>query len=135
MKKTTTINLGQSVFHIDEDAYELLRQYLDSLKSHFEKEDGADEILEDIEIRMSDLFKERIRYGLEVLTIRDTNEVIEIMGHPEDFEKDGLESEPVIKENCEEKEENATQQSFEKSEEIEKKEENFADEVMKQLNN
>lgn len=117
MKKTTTINLGQSVFHIDEDAYELLRQYLDSLKSHFEKEDGADEILEDIEIRMSDLFKERIRYGLEVLTIRDTNEVIEIMGHPEDFEKDGLESEPVIKENCEEKEENATQQSFEKSEE------------------
>lgn len=89
MKKTTTINLGQSIFHIDEDAYELLRQYLDSLKSHFENEEGADEILEDIESRMSDLFKERIRYGLEVLTVRDASEVIEIMGHPEDFEKDG----------------------------------------------
>ena len=37
MKKTTTINLGQSIFHIDEDAYELLRQYLDSLKNHFEQ--------------------------------------------------------------------------------------------------
>lgn len=94
MKKTTTINLGQSIFHIDEDAYESLRQYLDSLKSHFENEEGADEILEDIESRMSDLFKERIRYGLEVLTIRDASEVIEIMGHPEDFEKDGLAVEP-----------------------------------------
>ncbi len=118
MKKTTTINLGQSVFHIDEDAYELLRQYLDSLKCHFEKEDGADEILEDIEIRMSDLFKERIRYGLEVLTIRDTNEVIEIMGHPEDFEKDGLESEPV-EENCEKAEKDATAQFSDKSDKSE----------------
>lgn len=116
MKKTTTINLGQSIFHIDEDAYELLRQYLDSLKCHFEKEDGADEILEDIEIRMSDLFKERIRYGLEVITVRDVNEVIEIMGHPEDFERDGLESEPINSGDVKD-EESTSQQSQEKSEE------------------
>ncbi len=117
MKKTTTINLGQSIFHIDEDAYELLRQYLDSLKNHFENEEGADEILEDIESRMSDLFKERIRYGLEVLTVRDAREVIEIMGHPEDFEKDGLEAGPENVGGHKEASDAPAQPSSEKSEE------------------
>ena len=46
MKKTFTINLGGIIFHIDEDAYELLDKYLSNLRIHFSKEEGAEEVLE-----------------------------------------------------------------------------------------
>lgn len=90
MKKTTTINLNGAVIHIDEDAYQQLAEYLDNLKGHFAGEKGAEEILGDIESRIGDLFKTRLRYGIEVVALRDVNEVIEIMGQPEDFDCDVL---------------------------------------------
>ena len=49
MKKTLTVNLGGTVFNIDDDAYRLLDNYLSNLKIHFRKEAGADEIVDDIE--------------------------------------------------------------------------------------
>lgn len=49
MKKTLTVNLGGTVFHIDEDAYRLLDNYLCNLKLHFRKQEGAEEIVDDIE--------------------------------------------------------------------------------------
>ena len=55
MKKTLTINLGGSVFHIDEDAYQLLDKYLSNLRIHFKKEEGSDEIMNDFELRISEL--------------------------------------------------------------------------------
>ena len=69
MKKTLTVNLGGTVFHIDEDAYRLLDNYLSNLKLHFREEDGADEIIEDIERRISELFTEKLRGEGEVITI------------------------------------------------------------------
>ena len=45
MKKTLTVNLGGTVYHIDEDAYVLLDNYLNNLRYHFRKEAGADEIV------------------------------------------------------------------------------------------
>ena len=45
MKKTLTVNLGGTVYHIDEDAYNLLDNYLNNLRYHFRKEEGADEIV------------------------------------------------------------------------------------------
>ena len=60
MKKTFTINLGGIVFHIDEDAYELLDKYLSNLRIHFSKEEGAEEIVHDMELRISELFSERL---------------------------------------------------------------------------
>ena len=53
MKKTLTVNLGGTVFNIDDDAYRLLDNYLSNLKMHFRKEAGADEIVDDIERRIS----------------------------------------------------------------------------------
>ena len=47
MKKTLTVNLGGTVFNIDDDAYRLLDNYLSNLKMHFRKEAGADEIVDD----------------------------------------------------------------------------------------
>lgn len=66
MKKTLTINLGGSVFHIDEDAYQLLDKYLSNLRIHFKKEEGSDEIMNDFELRISELFSERTRLGYQV---------------------------------------------------------------------
>ena len=63
MKKTLTVNLGGTVFHIDEDAYQLLDKYLANLRIHFRKEEGSEEIMNDFEMRISELFNERVRLG------------------------------------------------------------------------
>ena len=60
MNKTLNINLAGIVFHIDEDAFEILNNYLNALKNHFKNEEGADEILKDIEGRIAELFTERL---------------------------------------------------------------------------
>ena len=86
MKKTLTVNLGGTVFHIDEDAYRLLDEYLCNLKLHFRKLKGADEIVNDIETRISELFSEKIGLNARVITIAYVEEVIERMGKPEEFE-------------------------------------------------
>ena len=85
MKKTFTINLGGIVFHIDEDAYELLDKYLSNLRIHFSKEEGAEEIVHDMELRISELFSERLHESKQVISIADVEEVIEQMGKPEEF--------------------------------------------------
>lgn len=77
MKKTLTVNLGGTVFHIDEDAYRLLDNYLSNLKIHFRKEAGADEIIDDIERRISELFTEKLAAGSQVITIAYVEEVID----------------------------------------------------------
>lgn len=86
MKKTLTVNLGGTVFHIDEDAYRLLDNYLCNLKVHFRKQEGAEEIVDDIENRISELFGEKINAGSQVINIADVEEVISRVGKPEDFD-------------------------------------------------
>lgn len=85
MKKTLTVNLGGTIFNIDEDAYRLLDNYLNDLRIHFRKEEGSDEIMNDFEVRISELFNDRIRLGYEVITIEHVDEVIKRMGKPEDL--------------------------------------------------
>lgn len=86
MKKTLTVNLGGTVFNIDDDAYRLLDNYLSNLKLHFRKDAGAEEIVDDIERRISELFAEKLSAGSQVITITDVEEVIARMGKPEDME-------------------------------------------------
>lgn len=88
MKKTLTVNLGGTVFTIDEDAYRLLDNYLCNLKLHFKKMEGADEIVDDIERRISELFAEKLTGGLQVITLADVEEVITRMGNPEEMEEE-----------------------------------------------
>lgn len=85
MKKTLTVNLGGTVFHIDEDAYQLLDKYLSNLRIHFLKEEGAEEIMADFEMRISELLNERIRLGYEVITLEQVEQVIKRMGKPEEI--------------------------------------------------
>ena len=88
MKKTYNINLGGIVFHIDEDAYELLDKYLSNLRIHFSKEEGAEEIVHDMELRISELFSERLNEKNQVITLKDVEESIAQMGKPEEFSED-----------------------------------------------
>ncbi len=84
MKKTFPVNINGKVFYIDEDAYELLSNYLTQLRAAFCGTEG-DEIVTDIESRISELFDERISAGANAITFADVNSVIEIMGKPADI--------------------------------------------------
>lgn len=88
MKKTLTVNLGGTVYHIDEDAYVLLDNYLNNLKYHFRSETDADEIVRDMENRIAELFSEYISRGQQVITIENVEEVIARMGKPEELNTD-----------------------------------------------
>lgn len=85
MKKTFTINISGSLFHIEEDAYEKLQEYIQKLKVHFGSNPEGREIISDIEGRISELFIERTKGDNKVITLELVQEVISIMGTPEDF--------------------------------------------------
>lgn len=85
MKKTFTINISGTVFHIDDDAYEKLNSYITHINRHFGNDADAKEIVQDIESRISELFQERIKDGNEVITLAQVEEIIRIMGMPEAF--------------------------------------------------
>ncbi|HUT64367.1 MAG TPA: PspC domain-containing protein [Anaerolineae bacterium] len=85
MKITVSINLGGYSFNIDEDAYSELKRYLKNLELHFAEEESSSEILSDIESRMSELFRGKLTAYKQVITIDDVNQVISILGTPEDI--------------------------------------------------
>ena len=94
MKKTFTINLGGIIFHIDEDAYQMLNRYLDSLKHHFSVMDDYQEILDDIELRIAEILQENLSETRQVITAEDINRVIRMMGQPEQIGEKAVPPEP-----------------------------------------
>jgi phage shock protein PspC (stress-responsive transcriptional regulator) len=85
MNKTVNINLAGTFFHIDEDAFAKLTRYLDAIRRSFSDPNGQDEIIKDIEARISELFSEKINDFSQVITIKELDEVIAVMGQPEDY--------------------------------------------------
>lgn len=85
MKKTFTINISGSVFHIEDDAFEQLQDYMKRLNQYFGNQTGGQEILQDIEARIAELLQEKITEKQEAVTYEWVNEVILRMGKPEDF--------------------------------------------------
>ncbi|NNC84977.1 MAG: PspC domain-containing protein [Bacteroidia bacterium] len=85
MNKTITVNIGGLVFHVDENAYEKLKQYLHSIRKYFTAEDGRDEIVQDIESRIAEMFQERLKDLKQVVVMEDVDHVIGVMGRPEQF--------------------------------------------------
>jgi phage shock protein PspC (stress-responsive transcriptional regulator) len=92
MKKTLTVNISGIVFHIDEDAYEKLNQYLASVRRHFTPDDGCDEIMADIESRIAETLQEKISDSKQVVSLKDVQEVISQLGEPDQI---GGEEEPA----------------------------------------
>lgn len=85
MNKTVTINLGGIVFHIDEDAYQKLSRYFDAIKRSLTNTSGQDEIIKDIELRISELLGEKLVSDKHVIGLKEIDEVIAVMGQPEDY--------------------------------------------------
>ncbi len=86
MKKVININFHSRVIPIEESAYEILKQYSDSLRKYFANEEGRDEIINDIESRIAELFSEHLKKGANCITDADVTSIINSMGRPEDFE-------------------------------------------------
>ncbi|WP_276389999.1 PspC domain-containing protein [Eudoraea chungangensis] len=96
MNKTVNINLANILFHIDEKAFNKLQRYLESIKRSFSGTAGSDEIIADIEARIAELFQEKMENDRQVITLKEVDEVIGVMGQPEDYmvDEDIFEDEP-----------------------------------------
>jgi phage shock protein PspC (stress-responsive transcriptional regulator) len=88
MKKVVTINIAGRSFYIDEDAFARLDQYLKNLENWSREKDGGQEILNDIEARIRELFEERINPVTGVITIELVDKIIATMGEPQDFSEE-----------------------------------------------
>jgi phage shock protein PspC (stress-responsive transcriptional regulator) len=88
MKKVININFQGRVIPIEETAYDILKQYVESLRRFFANEEGRDEIINDIEGRIAELFGESLKKGDTCITDETVNKIIASMGRPEDFEEE-----------------------------------------------
>jgi phage shock protein PspC (stress-responsive transcriptional regulator) len=87
MNKTIIININGIVFHIEEDAYEILKNYMTDVKRHFSNSADSLEITTDIENRIAEMFAELLAGdNKQVIVEQDVNNVIEQMGTVADFE-------------------------------------------------
>lgn len=85
MKKNISINISGIIFHIEEDGYETLRKYLDSVNRYFGSFDDSSEILADIEGRIAEIFLSKLNDGKQVITAEDVSSLIATMGSVNDF--------------------------------------------------
>lgn len=92
MNEIRNVNLGGYPFTIDNDAYHEINRYLSAIERHFSDSDGCDEILDDIEARMAELFTEFLQ-GKSIVTLKEFNAVVKVMGRPEDFGAEAYEDE------------------------------------------
>jgi phage shock protein PspC (stress-responsive transcriptional regulator) len=99
MKKNISINISGIIFHIEEDGYENLRKYLDSINKYFASFEDSSEILADIESRVAEIFLSKLNEGKQVITAEDVNALITTMGSVSDFkaaeEQDFEKTEPL----------------------------------------
>ena len=93
MNQTVTVNISGIVFHIEVDAYENLKKYLNKIRSYFKNAEESEEIMTDIEARIAELFNEKITSDNQVVNTKDVEEVITIMGKPEQYVEE--DEEPV----------------------------------------
>jgi phage shock protein C len=92
MNKIITINISGIVFSIDEQAYDMLRQYIERLRAHFKTTDGGNEIINDIEGRIAELLQSRLASGKQFIDDNDVKEVMAVMGDPSQMNMEEEES-------------------------------------------
>ena len=85
MKTTVNISLRGYIFHLEEDAYERIKHYLDDLKRALSNEENFKEIIDNIEERIAELFRRRLSQHKQVVNMRDVEEVSAILGTPEEI--------------------------------------------------
>src|SRR3954471_15151086 len=85
MKKNISINISGIIFHIEEDGYEILRKYLDSINRYFSSFEDNSEILADIESRIAEILLSKLSEGKQIVTAEDVNALMATMGSVNDF--------------------------------------------------
>jgi phage shock protein PspC (stress-responsive transcriptional regulator) len=108
MKQVININFQGRIVPIEVTAYEILKSYIESLSRHFDAEEGKDEIINDIENRIGELFQERIKAGATCIIDDDVNAIIKSIGRPEDFD-DAEPSSATGSQNTQQNNTNSTQ--------------------------
>ena len=93
MKKTISITISGIIFNIEEDGYECLKSYLESLRRYFAQYQDSLEIMSDIENRIAERFNKITGTDRQAITLTDVEELIAVMGSPADFAAE--EGEPV----------------------------------------
>jgi phage shock protein PspC (stress-responsive transcriptional regulator) len=120
MKKIVNINLGGYPFTIDVDAYDKMESYFSSLEHYFREFENPHEIIFDIEVRMAELFRENAGTSA-ILSNKDLEEVIKILGTPEDISREDPESTDPESETEEKHEKDQTRYSRRKDYKVGKK--------------
>lgn len=85
MKKTVSVNIKGINFLMEEDAFETLQQYLNRLKISLHNQEGADEICEDIEIRIAELCSKQLDEKKQVIELEDIQTILSTLGDPSQF--------------------------------------------------
>ena len=99
MKKNITINMLGRLYAIDEDAYGLLQQYIDTLRSYFAHKPDGKEIADDIEARIAELFDDLKAQGVEAINIQHVQDIITRIGDPKEMVEDELQDEDKDEQN------------------------------------
>jgi phage shock protein PspC (stress-responsive transcriptional regulator) len=102
MKKNISINISGIIFHIEEDGYERLKEYLESINKYFSSFDGSSEIIADIESRIAEIFLSKLNEEKQVITFDDVTSLITTMGGIQDFQAVEEEIAPPTIEDTEE---------------------------------
>lgn len=93
MKRNITINMFGHLYSIDEDAYELLQKYEESLRNYFSRREGGNEIVDDIEARIAELFDELKAQGIEAINIDHVQNIITRIGNPQQMDDNATDTE------------------------------------------
>jgi phage shock protein C len=93
MNKTISVNLGGMLFHIDDEAYGILSAWLQEVERQFLHDPDREDIMQDIESRLGELFAQEINRSNQLILTGQVNRVIEIMGEPHNFSDDEAQEE------------------------------------------
>ena len=94
MKKNISINISGIIFHIEEDGYDHLKEYLESIHRYFSTYDDSTEIIADIENRIAEIFLSKLKEDRQVITLEDVEELKATMGGIKDFKAVEMDEEP-----------------------------------------
>ncbi len=120
MKKNISINIGGIIFHIEEDGYDRLKEYLESIQKYFSTFEDSTEIIADIESRIAEIFLSKLKESKQVITNKDVENLVSTMGSIQDFQAiEEQESSAFVEPEEEEKKEKKEKKEKEDKEEKE----------------
>ena len=76
MNKTISIHLQGVPFLFEDQAYDALENYLTSIRKILESEEGCEEIIQDVELRVIELLQQKGFDILRVVKVTDIDEII-----------------------------------------------------------